>query len=92
VPTIGDLTSMPAAVLASARESSTAGRPSAGVRRPGSNAACGAIIGAIMVGWATCMAPRPVGLLEMRSFMPLSDDISMESTVDSSSMSMSFLT
>ena len=40
---------------------------------------------------ATC-TPRPLGLLEIRIFIPLSDEISIESTVDSSMMSMSFLT
>ena len=43
-------------------------------------------------GGATCIAPRPLGLFEIRIFMPLSDEISIESTVDSSRMSISFLT
>ena len=44
------------------------------------------------MGAATWTAPRFCGLLEMRIFIPLSDEISIESTVDSSMMSMSFLT
>ena len=52
----------------------------------------GAIIGAITAGGATCIAPLPLGLFEIRIFMPLSDEISIESTVDSSRMSISFLT
>src|SRR3954468_10098182 len=43
-------------------------------------------------GAATCTVPRCCGLLEMRIFIPLSEVISMESTVDSSIMSISFFT
>jgi hypothetical protein len=35
--------------------------------------------------------PRCAGDFAMRSFIPLSDEISIESTVEPSSMSMSFL-
>jgi len=48
-------------------------------------------IGAITCCGATCI-PRPEGLFEMRILIPLSDVISRESTVDSSTISMSFLT
>jgi len=45
-----------------------------------------------VAGGAICIVPRPLGLFEIRIFIPLSDEISIESTVDSSRMSMSFLT
>ena len=51
-----------------------------------------ATIAGIGIGAATCTAPRCCGLLEMRIFIPLSEVISMESTVDSSIMSISFFT
>src|SRR5258708_25049007 len=43
-------------------------------------------------GAATWTVPRCCGLLEMRIFIPLSEVISIESTVDSSIMSISFFT
>ena len=46
----------------------------------------------ICIWGATCIAARATGVLLMRSFIPLSEEISIESTEDSSSMSTSFLT
>jgi hypothetical protein len=43
-------------------------------------------------GGATWTVPRCCGVLEMRIFIPLSVEISMESTLDSSSISTSFFT
>jgi hypothetical protein len=62
--------------------------PSAGVRR----GAGAGITAGICIGCATDTAPRCCGVFEMRIFIPLSDEISMESTVDSSSSSTSFFT
>ena len=88
---MGDLTSFPPPFGSEAAGASIAGEGSAGV---GCAAPIigGASIGAMTAGGATCMAPRPLGLFEIRIFIPLSDEISIESTVDSSRMSMSFLT
>src|SRR3954467_8083757 len=60
--------------------------PAPGVRR-----GIGAVI-IVGIGAAICTAPRCCGLLEMRIFIPLSDVISIESTVDSSMISISFFT
>src|SRR5215510_549561 len=92
---MGDLTSRwvslaASVVLPATSASATLGRPSDGVGRAimgaaGSKAGTGN-------GVATCTAPRCCGLFEMRILSPLSDEISMESTVDSSIISMSFFT
>src|SRR4051812_5231591 len=63
--------------------------PCAGVWR---GASAGAATAGSATGAATCTVPRCWGLLEMRIFIPLSEVISMESTVDSSIMSISFFT
>ncbi len=54
----------------------------------------GASWGAIMAGMdaAICTPPRCCGVFEIRSFIPLSEEISIESTDEPSSISMSFLT
>ena len=44
------------------------------------------------IGAATCTVPRCAGVFEMRIFIPFSEEISIESTEDPSSMSSSFLT
>jgi hypothetical protein len=92
VPTIGDFTSSSDVLGASWRAGSVsagAAIPSAGVARAPVTAGRSA---GTETGAATWTAPRCCGLLEMRIFMPLSDEISMESTVDSSKISISFLT
>src|SRR5512146_1378412 len=76
------------AAAAATSGSATTGTPCAGDRRP---TGAGTIVG-IGSGVATCMAPRCCGLLEMRIFIPLSEVISIESTLESSMMSISFLT
>jgi len=47
---------------------------------------------ACTTGATACMVPRAEGVLLMRIFIPLSDEISIESTEDSSSISTSFFT
>src|ERR1041385_3943451 len=68
--------------------------PCAGVKRAVAMASVmpGGGATGIATGAATCTVPRCCGLLEMRIFIPLSEVISMESTVDSSIMSISFFT
>ena len=51
----------------------------------------GGLIG-MAIGAAICIVPRLVGVLLMRIFIPLSLEISIESTEDSSSISTSFFT
>ena len=73
--------------FAGGAESATAGIPAGGVE-----ARASAISAGIGIGAATCIVARCVGVLLMRIFIPLSDEISMESTDDSSSISTSFFT
>ena len=84
-PTIGDFTSRTVGFGGSAprRRFVRDGRASlpAGVRATEPPRAASA---ASAPGAATCTAPRCCGLFEMRIFIPLSDEISIESTVDSS--------
>ncbi len=92
MPTIGDFTSSSFAFAGSALggSSCTAGIPATGVVRASAIGA-GMSVG-IGIEGATCTAPRCCGDFEMRIFIPLSEEISMESTVDSSSISTSFFT
>ena len=89
MPTIGDLTSRNFDFAASALGASA-------VAALGSTDACGCTAGGssagIAIGAATCTAPRCCGVFEILIFIPLSDEISIESTLDSSSISTSFFT
>ena len=89
---MGDLTSsrfdFGASTLGAGSLSAMASMGSVGVRR-----ATGAANKAGMAtGEEICTAPRCCGVLEMRIFIPLSDEISTESTDEPSSISISFLT
>ena len=93
MPTIGDFTSssfaLGASTLADPSSSDERGTPSDGVSRLFVTG-WGRIAGSGTAG--VTMAPRCCGVLEMRSFMPLSVEISIESTDDPSSSSTIFFT
>jgi hypothetical protein len=68
-------------------------RPPRSFLRPLTNGKCGRWQQAgIAIGAATCIAPRCCGVFDILIFIPLSDEISIESTLDSSSISTSFFT
>ena len=85
VPTIGDFTSISFEADSAAAEAAVAAMAGALATNEWDPACIG-------MGGTGCMTPRMTDVLLMRIFIPLSDEISIESTLDSSIMSTSFLT
>jgi hypothetical protein len=91
VPTIGDFTSS-WSVRAAGAPPAAAGAGAASADAGSAAAIGGGIIAGLGIGAAIGIAPRGGALFDSRSFIPLSEEISMESTVEPSSISISFLT